>query len=601
MKSDFKVLLIFPPVASPVSPYLSLPLLAGQIKRSGFSATCCDLSLDFFDYILNKEFVSNSYEKAKQMLSSLIELSQNKTLNDSEFKNYSLDLKKTIFKKEKIQKALLNEDNNLNVINSIDDAISCYKSEHKFYNPNEMEKAYDCVQKAFDLLMLPYSPALLSFHYYKNPLYKITFNALKHQVADCENTIFYDFYKQKIAEYKIQDYDMVCISCPNETQILPSMMLAKLIKENFYGKIVLGGNIISRIDNELCSMSELFDEFFDYMIIGCGENSLVELANSIFNNNEKYKLVKGLLYKKDGKVFSNKPDLKYDINKSAPILLEGLKLGKYYSPDIIMPIQSSKGCYWGKCTFCGLHYPPKKYTVKNPKKLVDELELLHKNYGIKYFEFIDEAIHPKYLEKIADIIIDRNLEINYVCCARMEEKLYTKKLCEKLYKSGLRLVEFGYESASKKVYDSLNKGIKFDNRMSVVKELASAGIFTYLYAIIGYPNETKEEAEKTIKILDEYPEIVDFLFIHKFWLDKKSPALKKYKKIGISQINENTSNILQQKIDFIVENENYKKDLDEAYGNYYKRNFKYSFFAPDEYFFLYVLHQGRNYTKKLLN
>lgn len=77
--------------------------------------------------------------------------------------------------------------------------------------------------------------------------------------------------------------------------------------------------------------------------------------------------------------------------------LDGLSLEQYFTPDIIMPIQSSKGCYWGKCLFCGLHYPPKKYTVKNPKKVVDEIEFLNKEYNIKIFEFVDEALHPAYL------------------------------------------------------------------------------------------------------------------------------------------------------------------------------------------------------------
>ena len=61
MSKKQKILFIFPPVASPVSPYLSLPLLAGQLETAGFDVTCLDLSVDFFDYVLDKKFLLNTF------------------------------------------------------------------------------------------------------------------------------------------------------------------------------------------------------------------------------------------------------------------------------------------------------------------------------------------------------------------------------------------------------------------------------------------------------------------------------------------------------------------------------------------------------------
>ena len=71
MSKKPKILFIFPPVSSPVSPYLSTPLLAGQLKAFGYDVTCLDLSLEFFDYVLSKDFLLTSYKKAKKMLPSL--------------------------------------------------------------------------------------------------------------------------------------------------------------------------------------------------------------------------------------------------------------------------------------------------------------------------------------------------------------------------------------------------------------------------------------------------------------------------------------------------------------------------------------------------
>lgn len=529
------------------------------------------------------------------MLPSLIEKTSNSLKNSFEFKLAKL-------RRKNIENILLEDAENVSVIENIADYVASYRNEKSFYNLEKMNSVYDKIMRAFKIAMLPFFPASISFATYNNALMKKTYSGLKYQALDKENNVFCDYFVKKIKEHKIDEYDLIYLTCPNEAQIMPSMTFAKVLKEFSKAPIVIGGNIISRIDKELANWKEFFEEFFDFAIIGCGEESVVKLADYMLNGQGSLKSVKGLLYKVENRLIKNKPDFKYDINKSAMITLDGIDLGKYYTPDIIMPLQTSKGCYWGKCTFCGLHCPPKKYTVKTPQKAVDEIEFLNKNYGIKYFEFVDEAIHPKYLSKLADEIIKRNLDIKYVCCARMEEKHYTKDLCEKLYKSGLKLVQFGFESANQEIYKTLNKGIRFEGRLECIKQCAETGIFTYLYAIIGFPKETKEQAPQTIKIIDEHKDIIDFLFIHKFWLDKQAPASKKYKQIGIKEICYNKNDRFAQKSEFIVEDENYTKNVNDLHKLYVDRTklYKNCFFAPDEYTFFYVLHYGRDKAKEML-
>ena len=53
-----------------------------------------------------------------------------------------------------------------------------------------------------------------------------------------------------------------------------------------------------------------------------------------------------------------------------------------------MPVLSSRGCYWGKCSFCD-HSFGQKVDIKPVSQFVDELEILNKKHGIKHFELID--------------------------------------------------------------------------------------------------------------------------------------------------------------------------------------------------------------------
>lgn len=591
MSSNYKILLIFPPPASPVSPYLSCPLLAGQLKAAGYNVQSLDLSLEFFYYILNSKFLEYSYNLALIKFDNLKR--KIKQFNSKDNNDY--------IKYKYLEEKLNNTDKYPFVIKNIDENIKKYKDKEFFYNINYMDNLTKQINDAFELAMLPYFPAKCSFSSYYNPLYEFSLEGILSQTEiNVEENIFYNFYIDKIEEYNIHNYDLVCVSCPNLTQLIPTFILTRILKEKYNKTICIGGNIISRIDSELIKMPELFNKFFDYILIGPGEESLVNLADYLSNKKNSIN-IKGLLYKKDGNVIINKPDLKYDISKSSSISLDGLTLNKYFTPDIIMPIQASKGCYWAKCVFCGLHYPRKKYTTKNPIKLVDEIQFLQEKYNINYFEFIDEAIHPDYLVQIADEIIKRKLHIKYLCCLRLEKSFSSDELCQKLYKSGLVLAEFGFETNSRRIYKSLNKGINFDNRKKIISSFSNAGIYTYLYAILGYPTETREEAIDTLLYAKQNKSIVDNMFIHQFWLDKKSIAYKKYKSIGISNLdNQNKNSFVQsckytckKGIDSIEIKKLLAKNLE---GNQLK---KHIFFAPDEYFFLYVLHYGRAKTKEL--
>ncbi len=594
MKNNYKILLIFPPPASPVSPYLSTPLLAGQLKAAGYNVKSLDLSVEFFHYIFNSKFLRNSYEKAKEKLTYLKSYKFDMPDENNKIHYYTCKI---------IEKKLKQEKENLKIINNINNYLKKYKNKKTFYNIDKMDYISKQMYKAFEIAMLPYAPASCNFNAYNNPLYKVNFNSIKYQtVQNTDENIFYEFYKKKIKEYDIDKYDFVCISCPNETQIIPALTLTAILKKTSDIKISIGGNIISRIDNELKNMPEAFDIFYDYVMVGLGEKTIVQLADYLSGKNNNLSGIKGLIYKKNGKIISKKPDLEYNINNAAQMCLDGLSLDKYFTPDIIMPIQSSKGCYWGKCLFCGLHYPPKKYTIKKPEKVVNEIEFLNREYNIKIFEFIDEALHPAYLSKLADEIIKRKLNIKYICCARLEDKLYSEELCKKFYKSGLRLVEFGFETASERIYKLLNKGIKFDNRHNTISLFANAGIYTYIYAIIGYPSETKEEANSTLSYAKTQKDIIDTLFIHNFWFDKKAPVFKKYKRLGISNIEINKKNCFDQKCNYICTKGMNKQEINELIIKDIQENKSrgHIFFAPDEYFFLYALHYGRHKLKSIL-
>ena len=63
MNKNSKMLLIFPPQWTPISPHFALASLMGQLKNKGYSATCLDLNIEFYNKILKSNYVKNALKE----------------------------------------------------------------------------------------------------------------------------------------------------------------------------------------------------------------------------------------------------------------------------------------------------------------------------------------------------------------------------------------------------------------------------------------------------------------------------------------------------------------------------------------------------------
>ena len=94
------------------------------------------------------------------------------------------------------------------------------------------------------------------------------------------------------------------------------------------------------------------------------------------------------------------------------------------------------------------------------------------------------------------------MKIRYDAYLRLEPG-FTKELCRKLSKSGLKTVLFGFESANQRMLDLMNKGNTPSNMLRVLKNMHNAGIQSILSCLVGFPTETWEEAMDSIRFLKE--------------------------------------------------------------------------------------------------
>lgn len=586
-----KALVIYTPFCYPFSPYLSVPILTGQLQNAGFDAKCCDLNADFHSEIYKKDFLINSLKKAKDILNS--DEYRNIPLKNLDNSDNELSLKEKIkiLKKYIISNTLEAEDFVSYIVNNSQRAVSVLKSDECF-NPNSFVEAQNILKAAVDLAFLPFSPCIS--RPLKKTLFKNNYNDIKFQAMNEDINPYFEFYRQKIKEGVFDGVNVVFLSLAHPNQLIPGFTLGKFLKEKNI-KVIIGGNYITRVRDAFINNPDIFDTFIDGLILCDGENAVVEYAEYI-DSKRDIKEVSNLVYKSyDGSLVQNEIEIYRDINNRALPSLDGFDYSKYLIPIKAFTMQTSKGCYWRKCTFCDYSYGKPVFSSYSVDKLIEELKYFHKKHGIKCFEFVDDSLVVGFFEKVADRLIEENMDIKIYCYFRLESSI-TKELLEKFHKAGVVGIQWGYEATSERIMKIMNKGIDVHNRLNILRMSTEAGIWNRCFGIAGFPTETEDEIIATIDTFRNNPDIINSFELYHFGLFKHSKINKNKEQFGIKRIIESDefsliNNFTTQKQPMGKIPEAYKK-LEKSIANRF-----WTQCIPDEYLMIFLT----KYSAKELN
>jgi radical SAM superfamily enzyme YgiQ (UPF0313 family) len=280
--------------------------------------------------------------------------------------------------------------------------------------------------------------------------------------------------------------------------------IIKEIKDKINSTIIVGGPHITHYPNSIFTLDA------DYGIVGDGEKSLVHFMQN-FGKKKIFK-TDGLIYSKNGKIFIN-PKKEIEKIDSLPFpARDMLPNKKYYSPlhgGKITTMVTSRGCPFD-CIFCGL--PNKKsYRKRNPKNVIEEIELLVKN-GFEYVEIEDDCLtlDKKRIEEICKLIIKKKLKINWGCETRAD--LVDKKLLILMKRAGCTNVRYGIESGDERIRNEIiGKKISNIQIKEAMKNMKKIGLTSVCYFMFGNPTETKKTMQNTLDFaLELDPDYADF-------------------------------------------------------------------------------------------
>lgn len=485
--------IVFPPQWTPLSPHCAPTVLAAELKKAGFNSKVIDLNIDYYDKILTLE---NMYKQLTLLSRQRRELTK---FIKEEFdpKQDPSTLSDDVKIKIKKYSAIINfqkmpSEDLLKIIESLPEAVEVFRDKNQFYDLEKFQPALFTIDFCLNLMSLVYYPWELTLHDYMNPYFKFTWENIQKELND---NIFSEYLFEEADEIIANEPELIGISVSSSSEFVAALTLARILKGKTDIPVFLGGNYISRLTDTLQTCPEFFETFTNYVIYEEGERAIVDLAR-YFKGEIKIDEVSSLIYY-DGENIKMNP--KHDLvklNDTATQLLDGYSLRRYLLPEIVLPIQASRGCYWRKCTFCD-HDFGQTYNVKSIPKLVDEIEEIQNKYGISHFEFVDEAIAANYLENFSEHIIRRGLKINWYCNCRLESNL-TYDIFKKAREAGLRMILWGYESGSKRIMEMINKGVDIDRRLDILRAANDADIWNFAYIFFGFPTETIKDAMDTV-------------------------------------------------------------------------------------------------------
>jgi len=263
----------------------------------------------------------------------------------------------------------------------------------------------------------------------------------------------------------------------------------------------------------------LEEEACDFVGRGDGFDTATALLKGAPNSQ-----VPGLWYKESGKVVQGLPsklmtndDLSRGLSRAAwdllPVkeyrahdwhALEDLDNRQPYGA-----VYTSFGCPF-ECSFCCINAPfneegetKNAIRFRNPKDVVDEIQFLVEEHGVRNLKIIDEmfVLDRRHYMSIAKELITRGLgeRLNIWAYARVDT--LREDTLDTLRQAGIRWLALGIESASDHVRDGIEKGrFGYEQIAKNVAMVQNAGIYVVGNFIFGLPDDTNRTMQETLDL-----------------------------------------------------------------------------------------------------
>jgi radical SAM superfamily enzyme YgiQ (UPF0313 family) len=330
--------------------------------------------------------------------------------------------------------------------------------------------------------------------------------------------------------------------------------LAQTIKNDLNIPVIIGGVHISLLPTS-------FRKCFDIGVIGEGEETIKELI-SLYQKKEKFnpqelRKIKGIIFWNENKKLEM-TDRREFIKNLDDIPAPNYKYAdkRYFEPKPIIGlgklgirgwILTSRGCPF-RCRFCAtsafwgsgltrFHSP--EYIVSHIKYLKEEFKINHLLFGDDLF-----TLNKDHLRKVAELCEEENLLKDITTTAQARANTVDDEMCEICQRLNIKILQFGFESGSKKILQWLKgSSVSPEINWQAIETCARHKIKIFGSLMMGVPSETIGDMKETYEFIKRAVKKGAYLFLfvatpfpgEEFW-DVAKERKKVYENMDFSKL-----------------------------------------------------------------
>ncbi|MCH8004067.1 MAG: cobalamin-dependent protein [Nanoarchaeota archaeon] len=282
-----------------------------------------------------------------------------------------------------------------------------------------------------------------------------------------------------------------------------SKSLIESLKDDFEVPIFMGGNLATTLPHKTLENNP----HLSFILRGEAEKTIPEVLDKL-EQSKTLKDIPGIGYRENGNIIvtdprkpvSNLDELSppawhlYDIHIYKPLPLQVTKIP-------VVPYLTSRGCSYGRCTFCfdsGIAAP--KYRRHSVDRVISDIKILVEKHKIKEVAFWDDIffINQDWVLDFCKKLKQEKIDIPWQGYAYINT--LTKKMVEVASKSGCWNIAIGYESGNQEVLNRVKKATNLEDIKKKTKIIHDNGITTRGFFVVGLPGDTPERTMESSQL-----------------------------------------------------------------------------------------------------
>ena len=443
-----KIALVYPPTCDPTAPYLAVPMLTGFLRAEGVEVVPVDANVEAYDRLLRPAPLRRARPSGSS--SGCAKLDRRAALDHVARRDY---LAAVAGARRRAGGARGYRRG----------ARACSRTRRASSSPSDYERAVETIESALRLVSAAYAPLDLTFSGYRTPFALTT----PEEIAD-------DARAERDPVRRLRAPTCWCRACARRGvdaigisvcfpgQLQPAYAFALKLKRLLPEvHLTCGGPGITQLLIRL-SGHDLARALgpFDSAVVFEGEHALLGLCRAL----DEKRPLRGL-----PNVVHRDPLARRQWapgrRRRGSARAAGARLRRAAARSLLLaaltlPYDPTRGCYWGKCTFC--HYGlaeigTASYRERGAERTVDHLARSRDKYGTRWFYLSQDSVAPKTLVKIARRSRDAGSTLKWATDLK-PEKYLTAERARALCDGGGVACALGVESANPRVLDADRQG-----------------------------------------------------------------------------------------------------------------------------------------------